>query len=316
MNGKKWLIMWCLTFLSQFSLVLIFNYNIDAGGIFNSPIHDLNKFKKKFISENTSKFYMYSKNLETYNCVLMGSSRMSVLDTVSFNKILQKKCFNYGLGGSGILEQIKTAENLIENNNNIETIIIGLDFFGFNPYLIQNGSINLFNKNRYSNDMYVEDYFEHLFSLRSLKNSVLTVDYNFKHNSLHGNLRNIDFNQQVENYKSNSNRYSNPELRNIESVKEGINALREFTSYLEDKNIDLILFTSPIHNSLIEAMKDNNIYHTYVNWKNEINGFHNIQYDFQNDSYFLNTRSLYLDPSHIKINFTNEIVLKLVNNGG
>lgn len=315
MKSKKWLFVWSLALVSQVLSVLIFNYNIDAAGIFNSPIYSMNKFKKRHISENTSKYYIYNRNKNIYNCLLLGSSRMSVLETEQFDKILKKRCFNYGLGGSGIYEQIKTAKNLIENNSNIETIIIGLDFFGFNPYLIQNGSINLFNKKRYSNELYLEDFFEHLFSLRSLKNSVLTLEYNLKNNSLHENLANIKFDKQVENYRSNYSRYANPELKKISSISKGTSALKDFTVYLKNKNIDLVLFTSPIHNSLLEAIKENDIYHTYLYWKKEINSFHTIQYDFQSDSYFLNTRSLYLDPSHIEDIFTNEIVEKLVENG-
>lgn len=72
--------------------------------------------------------FLRTKDQANYNCIILGSSRVTALRTSNFT---ENKCFNYALKGGEIPDFVNYAESLKNEGINPEIVYIGVDGLNF-----------------------------------------------------------------------------------------------------------------------------------------------------------------------------------------
>lgn len=72
--------------------------------------------------------FLRTKDQENYNCIILGSSRVT---TLRASELTEHNCFNYALKGAEIPDFVSYANSLQENGVEPEIVYIGVDGFNF-----------------------------------------------------------------------------------------------------------------------------------------------------------------------------------------
>ncbi|MFV1982132.1 MAG: hypothetical protein ACC657_01215 [Thiohalomonadales bacterium] len=123
MNDKhnKYLIITTVLILLSLTFIYVFNYFLDPLWYFGG-----NKlFPENYsYNERFSKVNEYIKNTKNYNCIILGSSRVTLLDA---KKISGFKCFNFSFSDGNPEEFIAYSKYIRKFGNKPKLTIIGVD---------------------------------------------------------------------------------------------------------------------------------------------------------------------------------------------
>ena len=121
MAYKKYTIILSMLTVTGLALVLLFNSIIDTLWYFEgNKLFDENySFNERFAKVN-----QYLINAKQYNCIIFGSSRVTLLDA---NKIEGYKCFNFSFSDGTPEEFIYYAKYIKKYGRLPEKLIIGID---------------------------------------------------------------------------------------------------------------------------------------------------------------------------------------------
>jgi predicted nucleotidyltransferase len=131
MNSKKWIKILLILCLFGSGFIYGFNYLVDPQG-FNNKIL-INNINNKKIS-NTSMTTRFKTNILAngkFDTIMLGTSRIGVMDPNIVNKYLNTNTFNLEYPGSNTIIQNKLFK-YANNYNNIKYLIYGIDFMAFN----------------------------------------------------------------------------------------------------------------------------------------------------------------------------------------
>ncbi|MDF1874424.1 hypothetical protein JHD48_01610 [Sulfurimonas sp. SAG-AH-194-I05] len=291
--------------------IMLFNYIIDPYFVFNSPRYEgINKIKVTSIDSHMTKFYTAKR--ANPNVLLIGTSRIEHINPIHVEKYLSGKVYNLGLLGSGIDVQKRNIEYFIKNKN-INTIILSLDFFSFNPSNVSS------NKLRFSND-FSDDYLDSLLSVSTLKRSIKTFKFNFK-----GVTQSVDYDSGWRSYRSNYKQiqklgtqytknlleknikkfssqevhFNNPKFLKPHAIDANLKVLADIISICKSNNVALHMFISPIYSEITDLIYKRGYGETYDYWKESLASYENI-YDFSGYNSITKDISNYIDGSHYK----------------
>jgi hypothetical protein len=237
--------------------------------------------------------------------------------------------YNFGVGTATVEDHLGIIKYLVKEKKTPKNIIIGVDFYTFNPqippnsYFLKNKELNFLS---YSN--YNEDYISKLFSFDSFRASVKTLKVHLKKNN---NRSKFDKNGWVGNYEDYTKRDAKLDL--IEAKKELIENKKNFLSDLEyrhiDKkrikhyeeirticitnNINLYIFNTPLHPIYLDTIQNNintnNALKEFINYLSSFDNFKNLYFDLDiySDMHHFHA------TTHTSVNAGDIILEKILN---
>ena len=134
MNAVKWVKVWFIIVFGIFGTIGIFNFIIDPYG-FNRVviIDDINKIKE----DNTRFPFKYKMPLVQkggWDNLMLGTSKIGVMDTKPVDKLLGGRTFNLSLPASTVVSQYDVFMYAVKFNP-IKNVVYGIDFLSFNKNL-------------------------------------------------------------------------------------------------------------------------------------------------------------------------------------
>ncbi|MDD6266039.1 MAG: polysaccharide deacetylase family protein [Clostridia bacterium] len=113
-SSKKWLIVFIITLLGMFSVVLFFNFAVDPFGVFNSGIFSWPSYE---ITKNprSAKISYIDENHEKYDSYILGCSSTSSYRVETLNKYFNASFYNMIMYGADMKDVRDEAKYLIDN---------------------------------------------------------------------------------------------------------------------------------------------------------------------------------------------------------
>lgn len=308
------------------SLTVLFNLIVDANGIFNIVnIEKFNKTKNHISNDGRSKFYN-AKNANP-EVLLMGTSRTENINPKHLSKYVDGRIYNLAVKGSGVTLHKKNIEYFIKNNN-INTIVYGLDLFSFNPLS------NRYNENldasRYTKN-YLGDYLDILFGSKQLSRSIKTVKSNIKSDEQVIDLEtgwatNLDNIKDIEEKGIEvitqdvinkdlfvQKHFFNSEIfKDKNSIDRSLEVFDDIVKLCKENNVKLYLFISPIYSKINTMIDEKGYGNTYKYWKQSLSKYGDI-YDFSGYNSITNNINNFYDGHHYIDDVSKFILARVFN---
>jgi len=276
------------------AVIFLINYIVDPYNITN---HNLLNLKYKYARDDRTQKINYFKSQPKYDNIMIGSSRVYSMNPRVVSKILGGTTYNFGVGTAtvedhlGIIKYLKREKKLPKN------IIIGVDFYTFNPdippnsYFLKNKELNFLSYGDFK-----EDYFAKFFSFDALRASIKTIKYNF-FKKVKPRFDELGWAGWYEDYSKKDMKkalyyvkkemeddkklfYSNYNYAHID--KKRMRYYKEIEEICKTNGINLYIFTTPLHPLLLkelqkhptkEALKE------FINFLSSFKNFKNLYYD-------------------------------------
>lgn len=134
MNAAKWVNIWFIIVFGIFGTIGIFNFLIDPYG-FNKliVIEGMNRIKE----DNTRFPFKYKMPLVQkggWDNLMLGTSKIGVMDVHPADELLGGKTFNFSLPASTIMSQYDALMYAVKFNH-VKNVIYGIDFLSLNKNL-------------------------------------------------------------------------------------------------------------------------------------------------------------------------------------
>lgn len=254
--------------ISIFAILIvgIFNYFINPYDVFSTQsIKYVNQIKPQKI--NHERFYKAIDIIKIKpKTIILGSSTAGSFEPENLGINLARPIYNLKLNGASIYEILKYLEHSYVNQSNLNTVILGLDFFAFNhnDMLVKPG----FEKYRFKKTYLTkQDIFRAMFSLKVLVDSFVTLRENLILSYKTGDNLNRNKHTNKTNLKFfvQSNRYHDFALSNAE-----IDYFKNIVDLCQQNNLELKIFISPFHAVQSEMVYKLGLWSDFVHWKKEI----------------------------------------------
>jgi len=280
-------------------------------------------------------------------CIITGTSRIGRGIAKDNEFIKNNQCFNLYLNAANIDELNLLLQKTIKND--VDTIILGLDFFSFNSNFSIKRYQGNFNKYDYIHDslfISIISNFEKIISLRNLKNNLITLynNKNFKfekmqtYEKIYQDTYDVTINKR-EDIALIDDRYSKSKsvieyinknqkghgIGNFKLNKKGVNKLISIINNINKSDIKVFIFVSPVHLYTLEAIYKAGLKNDYYNIIKKIsqttNGVNTKFYDFSGYNSVTSGLSkdnnyvsgYYLDADHYSSDIGNLIINNLIN---
>lgn len=253
----------------------LFNAIIDPYGLVNSPeVSGINRFKPEQITR-VRMFKAAAVSRIQPRSLLMGSSRADIgLDPSHPALATVGPGYNLGLSGANMHEVRQYFEHALFNQPDLEVVVIGLDFFMFNEFKHDEGDFNLERLKQHHPAP--NDLLNGLFSLDALESSVQTLRYNLRPSPsalYDATGRRYQFGELPS---SSEKRFQQMTTRLLETrgYYQDYDLSQEYLADLEavvdlaaQHDIELHLFISPAHATLMESLYQAGFWPEYEAWK-------------------------------------------------
>ena len=321
---KKWLKRVALyTALISF-IIFAINYIVDPYNITN---HNLLNIKYKFARDDRTQKVNYFKTLPKKDNILIGSSRVYSINPQTVTKILGGTTYNFGVGTATVEDHLGIIKYLIKTNKIPKNIIIGVDFYTFNPQIPPNG---YFLKNRELNFLsygnYKENYLAKFFSIDAFRASIKTLSRHFSNKKEKPRFDKDGWAGKYENYDNRKLEKELPKVKkeiseNIEFFYSNMSYnhidprrktyYQELAKICKEHNITLYLFTTPLHPLLLKKLNSSpntaNALKEFISFLSTFKHFTN----FYNDMEFQKELRHFHGSSHTTTN-AGDIILDKV----
>ena len=259
-------------------LIIIISITVSSVGTLNfiyDEVYFADVMNKKIEITTENRRIVIPLIIKKYNpkCIFIGTSRIGRGMSHKNNYLTQNHCLNLYLNGANI-DEINLIIKLVLRNN-IEKLIIGLDFFSFNKnYKIKESQNNLNKYDFLVDNIFLRIFFnfERLISLKNLKKilidkKIYSKDNNENIEKIYHKTFDVTTNKRIDVALIDDRYIKSKALRNyfdkespghnIGNFKTNDNALNELVfliKKLNNKNINTNLFFSPINVYLLEGI--------------------------------------------------------------
>jgi len=325
MSFKFWSKFFFYSIVSFFTLIASINYIVNPYNIFNHTLFStFIKTHEHTVSARMTDFYTL-KHTDPTN-LIMGSSRVGMFNQDIFQKYLGKNTYTLAMPGSNIEEQSQYLIFMIKNKK-LKNILWSLDFFSFNPDLPNDDG---FSYNRVDSSAFEKDDYQiALFSLQTTKNSLNTLVDNIEllfsgqepkddklllRESIDRYLtlspEDIDKRTriQLQYYPEKFLKFAT--FNKPESIQENLLKVKKIIDLCEEKNINLILYTSPVQKSFLDLYQTLGLGETFHSWKKELTKITDYT-DFCTYNSVTDNPYNFVDGTHIMPNFGELIFAKI-----
>ena len=264
---------------------------------YNLTKYNLLHIKYKFARDDRTDKVNFFKSIKKVDNILIGSSRVYSINPATVSKILGGTTYNFGVGTATVEDHLGIIKYLIKENKIPKNIIIGVDFYTFNPnippnsYFLRNKELNFL-----SYDDNSENYIGKFFSFDAFRASVKTLKVHLL------NLKDkprFDKNGWAGGYEDYSKRDEKKDLINVKKEifeiykrlylnynaidKKRIKYYKEIRKLCKKYHINLYLFTTPLHPMLLKKLKkDQNTKKAlkeFIDYLSTFKHFKNLYYD-------------------------------------
>lgn len=318
---KKWILKFLIYGITFCILFAGFNFSIDPYGVFGQE-NRLSKTKNHIASDRMTKFYYIKR--EKPRTILIGTSRIGVINPKYVEKYTKDKVYNLSLDASSIEEQYEYIKFLV-NKTNTKNIIWGIDFFSFNP---DSKLPFAFSQKRLNEDLYINDYRDSLFTMDALFASFLTLKDNIENKQNKVNFKTgqnlflehkqgfkaqgltfIDkkIEEGLEGYKKTKELYGSKNFKYPVKIDKKFIYIKEIINLCKKKNINLKIYISPIYIKTLNLIYELNLFKTYKYFQSnlaEITSF----WDFNQNLQITLNKENFWDNSHVKEGVGNLII--------
>lgn len=211
--------------------------------------------------------------------VLLGSSRADLgLDPEHPAFKNKQPAYNLALVGPNMYEVKRYFEHALKNQPDLKTVVIGIDFFMFNKYKVN--EVDFSEKRLEKTSLIPQDFVNISFSLDALNASKETIGASVKSDAYYlyypNGLRYVYQNKPDEPIPNKFKGMLSGLMRGegyyqkYELSAEFLNDLKDIVETCQKRNIDLKIFISPSHASQWESIRAVGLWSAFEDWKREI----------------------------------------------
>jgi hypothetical protein len=329
MNKQKWIKTWLIFSLSGPLIIASINYLVDPYGLNHLlTINRINKNKKA----NTGYTYRFKTAIvrdKEFKTLLIGSSRIGVMDPNIVNRYLDGKSFNFSVPLSTTEIQHKVFLYTLKYNH-IENLIYGIDFLSFNKSLILEKDFKSFNilKKEIEKKEKIFNY-NIYFNLETAQSSLLVLFKNiFKYplieerylvsngmraytNHIHSLTEGtFDINKSVQN---SLNQYFRPKIgfyKNYQFSKKYLQYFKKTITYCNEHNIKVWVYIPPMSGEHFNLLFTDGYFDEFETFKKEIVKVSDF-IDFTGHNSITDNPNNYWDSSHLRVEFSSLVMKKI-----
>ena len=322
LNARKWL----KIVLSSGLLIAIFiggfNYIVDPYGLNNIfKVAGFNKYKES----NTGYAFRFKTNefkKQKFDNLLIGTSRVGVMNPEVVNSMLGGKTFNFASSGS-ITEIQKELFEYALKNSNIKNVIYGVDFLSLNGAITLEKKFKEFceieeklkeNDNIYNFDLYF-NYTTFVDSIKLiLRNRSEKIFFEKKYQT-NGMRDYIDYIEEVKDKAFNIDKkieqsiisyYHHDVYGGYQNYKISDNYfeyIQEIVTICKENQINLWVYIPPMYKDHFDALAAYGIYGQFEEFKRKLLSITNYV-DFTGHNSVTDTKSYFWDGSHLRKEYT------------
>lgn len=330
MNNKKWIKILLVLCILGFTFVGFVNYIVDPYG-FNNKI-TINKINSKKYSNTlmTTRFKSNILQNGTFDTIMLGTSKIGVMDPEVVNKYLNANTFNLDYPASNTLIQNKLFKYAVHHNE-IKYLIYGIDFLAFN----KNKSMQKDFKEFYELQKKIDNFetisnYDLYFNIETFSKSVKLVIKNilnkqatdvvyFPKNGMREYSNYIEDDKKgkfeldknirndVKSYFAAKGFYDNYEFS-----YEYLENFRNTIEFCKENNIKVFVYIPSMYSDLFDAINQGNYFKEFEKFKKEIANITDY-IDFTGHNKLTTNKNNYWDGSHLKVEKTEEIMKNIFN---
>lgn len=315
-------------FIFSFLIAIFFsglNYICDPYGIFGNNWAG-NNIRNHTASDRMSKVYYAKRSIP--HTVLIGTSRMGVINPKDVEYYTKDKVYNLAMSGAPIYEQAMYAQFAIEILH-AKQIIWGIDFFSFNPESTQHFS---FSKERLNENIYLKDYQYALLSLDAFIASFQTFsDSLFTHKkpkilletgfdtyveskiqfSLHGmNFIDSKIKKGLQGYASTKELFNSEIFKKPVFIDKNFIYIQNILELAKQHNVKIIFYISPTYYEHINLIYSLGLGDTYEFFKLKLSELTSY-WDFNTLNSITTNKNHYWDNSHMREEIGTLLIKKM-----
>jgi|GEM_PF-3661013 len=330
MNSKKWIkVFVALSFLGVVFVGGV-NFVVDPYGYNNLVlIEKINKNK----NSNTSMTTRYKSNILTngnFNVIMLGTSRIGVMDPSIVKNYLNLETFNLEYPGSNAEIHNKFFK-YANHFNEVKYLIYGIDFMAFNENrIIKNDFKEFYDlQNKLENFEKISNYelyfnlntfvattklvIKNIFGLQKIVPTYLVTngmrDYKNYIEDLKNKKLKLDNNIElsIKSYFKRDGIYKNYTLSS-----DYVNDFKNTLEYCKANNIKVFVYIPPMYSDHYDAIAKAGYFEQYELFQKELVGITNY-IDFTGHNTISKNKNNYWDSSHLRKEITSVIMAKIFN---
>lgn len=315
-----------------FSSIILFtvNYIVDPYSITKYNILNI---KYKFARDDRNTKVKYFKTKSNIDNILIGSSRVYSINPKIVDAMIGGKTYNFGVGTATVEDHLGIIKYLERNNKLPKRLIIGLDFYTFNKdlplnkYFLRNKDLNFLSFAK-KNDDYLAKFFSvdsSFATFKTLKNHLKKEPKKprFDENGWGGykkgyldyskiDLKKENLKTKKEILKIKEQYYSNYKYSSLD--KKRTSYYLTIKEICERNNIELILFTTPLHPFLLKEIFTSNgtkkAMNEFITFFSSFDNFVNLYKDKE----FYSKLKNFNGATHTTVNAGDVILKKVLEN--
>ena len=330
MKSKKWLIIFTIFSILGVGFVGGVNYVLDPNGLNNKFLINKINTKKESNTAFTTRFKSNILVNGNFDTLLLGTSRIGVMNPEVVNKYLSCNSFNLEYPGS--VTKIQKKFFLYANHfNKIKNLVYGIDFMAFN----KNRTIENDFKEFYELENMIESnqlisnndfYFTFEAFTKSLKVVFNSLRNKHKSEAEYSNINGMrDYKNFIQDSKENKlqldkeinnsiKSYFKPMgiYKNYKFSYEYLEDFKEVIQYCKNNNIKLFVYIPPMYSEHYDAIYAAGHFSQFELFKKELSKITEF-IDFTGHNEISSNKNNYWDSSHLRVELTQTIMAKIFN---
>lgn len=324
-HPKKWILFVFILVSLISSTIFTVNVIVDP---YNITKYNILNIKYKFARDDRVEKLNYFQTLDKFDNILIGSSRVYSMNPKIVSDILGGTTYNFGVGTATVEDHLGILKYLIKTKKIPKNIIIGIDFYTFNPdtpankYFLKNKELNFLSFTGYQ-----ENYVGKFFSIDAFRASYKTLRNHFFKKNSKPKFDKQGFAGIYEEYKTR-----NAKEENIKVIMEAkIEIEKIYSNYFYSKidqkrvlyynemreickknDIKLYLFTTPLHPILLDMLYQHETKYALKELLKYLSSFENFQNLYYHEKIYSDLRNFH-GATHTSTNIGDTILSIVLN---
>ncbi|ABM03432.1 hypothetical protein Ping_1637 [Psychromonas ingrahamii 37] len=333
MNSKKWIKILLILCVLGVGFISGVNYLVDPIGLNNKVLINNINTKKYSNTLMTTRFKANILGDGNFDTIMLGTSRIGVMNPNIVNKHLNSNAFNLEYPGSNTVIQNKFFK-YANHFNDIKYLIYAIDFIAFNENITIKNNFHDFYKLEKEIDNFDEiDDFDLYFNIETFIKSVKIVIKNIlniqqteviylSENGMRDYRNYIEENEKGtfkldENIKKSiSYSFSKNSITSYKSYKFSYEYLEYFKNtidYCNRNNIKFFVYIPPMYSDAFDAINSVGQFDEFELFKKELVKITDY-IDFTGHNKISENKNNYWDYGHLRVETTEQIMARIFNN--
>lgn len=297
----------------------LLNYAVNPLGVFaHGEIPGMHGVRNRTANGMMTKFY-YARRAEP-EVMIFGSSRAGILKPSMLAPYVKGRAYNHYLAGASMNHQRAYME-FFGTHYPVRAMVLGLDFFAFNPVRYLPGAYRAFEPDRLSTGVYLPDYLDALISIDTTWRSVKTWNDNIKgkpmgedfsdgHDAHELHLRDFErggagyveprIKGSLQLYASGSGLFGDPAFGDPASLETALGHLEAIVKFCRVRGIELRVYLSPVSARHLDLIYARGMGATFERWKVRVAEIAGRANDFTPKSAISRNVLWWFDAHHIQ----------------